>query len=540
MKAYLKSQNNRVWLSVVNGYTEPTTTVEGKTVKKPEESWDNADHLKATHNSCALNAIFSCVSMPEFQRISTCEIAKDAWDILSITHEGNNQVKQQKLQSIITEFETIRMKDNETFGEFYARLSEVVNFTLNLGEPISQEKIVKKIMRSLPERFITKVEVLECSPNFDSMKVEEIVGHFLTFDTKLSQYGPQKEKNKNEEKSLAFSSRKDCSKGSDSDDGELDQEEMALFVTKFGKFFKKNKTFGPKDKNGGENIKVESSKSKERKLSGLQCYECMGYGHIAQECANKQRNKVYNVKTWDDSDSDEEANRGGNSNFIAFGASLHPHESEFNSENESENGANSISSESDEEKSLQKAYNILYKESLDLKKTKIKLLSEIKKRDEENVKLKQELLEAQARDYLDGSIHYLFYHVMLSVRCLLGGLTLRKKDLKQYFPGYLLIVVLVLYPMEVHHQPLLHERKAEMAREADAFIDLPGWSAKCRWVLQLLYALFDNGVEEGFIKPSAWHVILSAPTAKELFVKMEILIPLHCQDNFVSIVSCFY
>ena len=38
-----------------------------------------------------------------------------------------------------------------------------------------------------------------------------------------------------------------------------------------------------------------------------------------------------------------------------------------------------------------------------------------------------------------------------------------------------------------------------------------------------LLALFDNGVEEGFIKPGARSIIISAPTAKELVTKMEVL-----------------
>lgn len=39
-----------------------------------------------------------------------------------------------------------------------------------------------------------------------------------------------------------------------------------------------------------------------------------------------------------------------------------------------------------------------------------------------------------------------------------------------------------------------------------------------------LLTLFDRGVEEGFIKPSARHIVLSAPTAKELLTKMEVSI----------------
>lgn len=37
-----------------------------------------------------------------------------------------------------------------------------------------------------------------------------------------------------------------------------------------------------------------------------------------------------------------------------------------------------------------------------------------------------------------------------------------------------------------------------------------------------LLALFDTGVEEGFIKPSARDIILSAPSAKELLIQMEV------------------
>ena len=37
-----------------------------------------------------------------------------------------------------------------------------------------------------------------------------------------------------------------------------------------------------------------------------------------------------------------------------------------------------------------------------------------------------------------------------------------------------------------------------------------------------LLALFDNGVEEGFIKPGARTIVVSAPSAKELMMKMEV------------------
>ncbi|CAE6121920.1 unnamed protein product [Arabidopsis arenosa] len=42
-----------------------------------------------------------------------------------------------------------------------------------------------------------------------------------------------------------------------------------------------------------------------------------------------------------------------------------------------------------------------------------------------------------------------------------------------------------------------------------------------------LLALFDTGVEEGFIKPGARNIVVSAPSARELMEKMELYTPSH-------------
>ena len=56
-----------------------------------------------------------------------CETAKEAWDILEITYERTDLVKNSKLQRLTTTFETLRMNEEETFDEFYAKLSDVVD-----------------------------------------------------------------------------------------------------------------------------------------------------------------------------------------------------------------------------------------------------------------------------------------------------------------------------------------------------------------------------------------------------------------------------
>ena len=53
------------------------------------------------------------------------------------------------------------MEEDETFDEFYAKLKDIVNSAFNLGESIVEPKIVKKILRSLFERFHANITVTE-------------------------------------------------------------------------------------------------------------------------------------------------------------------------------------------------------------------------------------------------------------------------------------------------------------------------------------------------------------------------------------------
>ena len=49
-------------------------------------------------------------------------------------HEGTKVVKINKLQQLTSRFESIRMSDDESFNEFYAKFNDIVNPAYNLGE----------------------------------------------------------------------------------------------------------------------------------------------------------------------------------------------------------------------------------------------------------------------------------------------------------------------------------------------------------------------------------------------------------------------
>ncbi|XP_059591688.1 uncharacterized protein LOC132253522 [Vitis vinifera] len=103
-------------------------------------------------------------------------------------------------------FETIRMEDHENFGEFHAKLMDIVNSSFNLGEPIPNSKVVRKILRSLLKRFKAQVPAIEESKDVDSLKVDELVGSLQTFEMTLG--SPRKSKgialNAIKEESLRF------------------------------------------------------------------------------------------------------------------------------------------------------------------------------------------------------------------------------------------------------------------------------------------------------------------------------------------------
>jgi RNA-binding protein YhbY len=47
---------------------------------------------------------------------------------------------------------------------------------VSLGKKVFDTKLIKKILRSLPERFMIKVTSTEESKDLDSTKIEELVG----------------------------------------------------------------------------------------------------------------------------------------------------------------------------------------------------------------------------------------------------------------------------------------------------------------------------------------------------------------------------
>ena len=89
---------------------------------------------------------------------------------MQTTYEGTKMVKDTKLQMLTTRLEELKMSEDESFNSFYEKLNEVVIGKFNLGEKTEDSKIVRKILRSLPESFHVEVTAIEESKNLDEIK----------------------------------------------------------------------------------------------------------------------------------------------------------------------------------------------------------------------------------------------------------------------------------------------------------------------------------------------------------------------------------
>ena len=224
MRTFLQSLDKKVWQAMEIGWTKP---------KEAPVNWDDAKIKAANFNSRALNALFSAVMNKESKKISSTETAKEAWTILQTTYEGTKAVKDSKLQEITTNFEEIKVEEDESFDEFYAKL---VNSIFNLREIIPKPKVVRKVFRSLPKRFHAKITAIEELKDIDKIHLTELVGNLQTYKLGLT-----KIRKSSKGKSMALKA-----KSNDTNESSEDEDsKMKSYITRqFKKFMKNAKAKG--------------------------------------------------------------------------------------------------------------------------------------------------------------------------------------------------------------------------------------------------------------------------------------------------------
>jgi len=193
--------------------------------------------------------------------------------ILETTYEGTKLVKSAKLQMLISRFEEIKMLEDETFGVFYTKISDLRNSMVSLGTSISDVKFIRKMIRSLPERFRIKVTTIEESKDLDEMKIEEFVGSLQTYEYSLP---PVKKA-----KTISLKASKKKAKVSSEEDSNNEEDAVAMLAKNFRRLMKNGKfkkKFIERLKKAPREFELEDAEKKDPR--GPTCFECLGFRHI--------------------------------------------------------------------------------------------------------------------------------------------------------------------------------------------------------------------------------------------------------------------
>eukprot|EP00253_Pinus_taeda_P036506 PITA_36506 len=169
--AYLQSLGTEVWNIVEIGYTFPSATPTDAAGKKQYET-----------NAKVVNTLLGSLSQSEFIKVMQLKSAKEIWDKIVMSYEGDEQVKQEKLQTHRIQYGSLRMHSDESVASYFLRIDEIVNCMKNLGEEIKEVILVEKVLRSLSPKFDSKVFAIEEKKNLQNLTTSQLHGILTAYE----------------------------------------------------------------------------------------------------------------------------------------------------------------------------------------------------------------------------------------------------------------------------------------------------------------------------------------------------------------------
>jgi hypothetical protein len=200
-----------------------------------------------------MNVILNGLEEAEFVKVMHLQTAKEMWDKLINSYEGNEKVKDAKLQTYRLKFEQLKMNEDETVNKYFLRVEELVNAMKGLGEKIEESFLVQKILRSLLDKFNPKVSAIEELNDLKTLTIDQLLGTLTAYEMRIS-------KDKSITREASFKADKKT-------DSELDDIE-AKFVRRLKKGLGKYQGKLP-----------------------FKCFNCGKIGHFESKCPHQKKDQ---------------------------------------------------------------------------------------------------------------------------------------------------------------------------------------------------------------------------------------------------------
>nr|GEW29427.1 UBN2 domain-containing protein [Tanacetum cinerariifolium] len=172
--------------------------------------------------------IYNALPIKEYERIFMCNTTKKFWKTLLITHQDNNQVKDNKIDILVQQYEQLVISKDESINSIFARFNTIITSLKALDEGYSSKTYVRKFLRALHLKWITKVTAIEESKDLTSLSLDELIKNLKVHEMIIKK-DFEIVKAKVERKSLALKAKKESS-DEECSTFESEDEEYAMAV----------------------------------------------------------------------------------------------------------------------------------------------------------------------------------------------------------------------------------------------------------------------------------------------------------------------
>ncbi|GJV93157.1 retrovirus-related pol polyprotein from transposon TNT 1-94 [Tanacetum coccineum] len=308
-ETYVKSKDLDLWHVITFGDFPPIQN--NPETKKDEivpfDKQNDDLKKKLAKNNEAKMVIYNALPRKEYERIFMCKTAKEIWDTLLITHQGNSQVKDNKIDLLVQQYEQFTIPEEESIDNAFARFNTIITSLKALDEGFSSKNYVRKFHRALHTKWRTKVMAIEESKDLTSLSLDELIGNLKVYEVIIKNDSEMVKGKREQNRSLALKAKKESS-DEDSSTSDSEDEEYTMAVKEFKKIFKIRERFARQPR--------DERKSFQRGRS--------------DRCNNK---KAFIGGAWSDSGEDEEEKAKNEtclvaqaSNEICLGINLEPDE----------------------------------------------------------------------------------------------------------------------------------------------------------------------------------------------------------------------
>ena len=118
---------------------------------------------------------------------------------------GADRVKEARLQTLMADFNRLKMKETDSIDNFVGRLSELSTKSATLGESNDELKLVKKFLNSLPRiKYIHIIAALEQVLDLNKTSFEDIVGRLKAYEERIFDEEDEKHEDQSQNNKLMY------------------------------------------------------------------------------------------------------------------------------------------------------------------------------------------------------------------------------------------------------------------------------------------------------------------------------------------------